>query len=223
MKRIFLLTISIALFVSAQAQLVPTQDEAWLHITPNATVKKLIDLDNTGSTAVNTSWEVVTDEVKGVAAWDIEFCDCNNCYSTKDYPVSDSCDVGIPSNDYHTYSLQVEPGNTIQNGDFQVVVYNLDDPAETDTMTFKVRDAAATGLVQQFYESGYKLSPNPSNNEIKISGLAENETIKVYNVAGSLIMTTIESNVDVSNLQTGAYILEVSSETSMSRQRFMKE
>lgn len=223
MRKLFLLA-SLILFVgSAMAQLVPTQTEAWLHITPNSTVKRLIDIDNVGNMGAQTYWEIIQDEVKSINGWDVEYCDCNNCYSFKDYPNSDTCDFEIPANDFNTYSLQIKPGTNIQTGTFKVVVHNLTDGSETDTLSFVVSDQAATGLVDRFAEEGYKLYPNPSVYLLKIAGTKGNESFKVYDVTGKTIAVSDIPSIDVSRLPVGAYILEVDNGETQIRQRFMKD
>lgn len=223
MRKYLLLTSAILIAFTGFAQLVPTQTQAWIHITPNATAKKLIDVDNVGSSAADSYWEIIQDEVKGVSAWDVEYCDCNNCYSFKDYPISDTCAFAIAPNDFVSYSLQIKPGSVIQDGDFKVVVHNLSDGSETDTMTFKVSSQAATGFQDRFSESGYQLYPNPVRGEISITGITGGEHYRVLDISGKEIVSTSLPLIDVSSLSSGAYLLEIKSGDTSVRQRFMKD
>lgn len=223
MRKLYFVLSLLMITSLSQAQLVPTQTQAWLHITSNSTVKKLIDVDNVGSSPVSSYWEIIQDDVKSISGWDVEYCDCNNCYSFKDYPANDTCQFDIASNDFVTYSLQIKPGTNIQTGSFKVVVYNLTDGSETDTLTFVVSDQAATGLTDQFFESGYKLYPNPSANSIQISGLSGGEQFRILDVSGKEIMQTNAESIDVQNLPQGAYLIEIDNGREVVRQRFMKD
>lgn len=61
--------------------------------------------------------------------------------------------------------------------------------------------------------AGLKLSPNPASNNLTVSGLKGNGVIKVYDVAGKVLITkNVQAaqslSIDVSLLSTGLYILK---------------
>lgn len=60
--------------------------------------------------------------------------------------------------------------------------------------------------------STLSLYPNPANNVLNISGLEDNVSIELYNTAGSLIKTTMDRSIDVSDLSQGIYFIKAGQE-----------
>ena len=70
-----------------------------------------------------------------------------------------------------------------------------------------------------------KLYPNPTTSILNVSSVSENATFKVYNMLGQSIMDGRLSNgsIDVSNISSGIYVLEVTDKESTSVNRFIKQ
>lgn len=85
--------------------------------------------------------------------------------------------------------------------------------------------AGLTG-VKSISSNSVKLYPNPAKNLITLKGLnnVKNE-VCVYNTLGSLVLKTSANNgvIDVEKLQTGVYVIEVSTDKEKITQRFVKE
>ena len=57
------------------------------------------------------------------------------------------------------------------------------------------------------------------SNILTISGIEENSEVQVLNLAGVVVLNSNSSKIDVSNLQSGLYILKSGSSTA----KFVKE
>lgn len=67
--------------------------------------------------------------------------------------------------------------------------------------------------------------PNPTSAILNISSVSEKATFKVYNLLGQIIMNGKINNgtIDVSNITSGNYIIEISDNESIFTKRFIKE
>lgn len=76
---------------------------------------------------------------------------------------------------------------------------------------------AYTTSIPQVVDNNFGVYPNPASNEIFIDGLKQNEnyTLKVYDINGKVWADEIWNygkSIDISNLKTGIYVLQVRSE-----------
>ncbi len=72
-----------------------------------------------------------------------------------------------------------------------------------------------------------RISPNPAQNEITISGLFNNASILIYDISGreilSLNTTGVNPKINVSSLTNGTYILKINSQNGTTNTKFIKE
>ncbi|WP_310557374.1 reprolysin-like metallopeptidase [Flavobacterium sp.] len=70
-----------------------------------------------------------------------------------------------------------------------------------------------------------KLFPNPTSSILNIATVSEKATFKIYNLLGQTILNGKISNsaIDVSNINTGNYIIEISDNESIITKRFVKQ
>lgn len=73
----------------------------------------------------------------------------------------------------------------------------------------------------------FNFFPNPTQNEVTISSTIAVEKISIYNLLGQKVksqtINSTTSNIDVSNLKTGVYILEVASNDQIGTFKMIKE
>ena len=69
------------------------------------------------------------------------------------------------------------------------------------------------------------LYPNPTSSVINVTSVSENATFKVYNLLGQTVMNGKLSNgsIDVSNINSGNYFLEVTDKNEITVKRFIKQ
>lgn len=74
------------------------------------------------------------------------------------------------------------------------------------------------------YERSFVIYPNPSKDTIHISNRNGKTVDKVdlFSISGKLIMSVSETNIDVSFLESGLYILKISSENEAEQFKFIK-
>lgn len=57
--------------------------------------------------------------------------------------------------------------------------------------------------------SSIHVFPNPTEETIKVVGLADGESVKVYNLVGTLVLVSQSSEINVSHLADGQYLVVV--------------
>mgnify|MGYP003477878640 CR=1 FL=1 len=55
--------------------------------------------------------------------------------------------------------------------------------------------------------SSIQIFPNPAEETIKIVGLADGESVKIYNMVGTLVLVSQSSVINVSHLADGQYLV----------------
>jgi len=85
----------------------------------------------------------------------------------------------------------------------------------------------ATASVEDFDKFNFSYYPNPSKNTINVSANDAIESIEVYNLVGQLVvdkkMNTINSNIDISDLNRGVYIMKVKINGTQGSYKLIKE
>jgi chitodextrinase len=73
--------------------------------------------------------------------------------------------------------------------------------------------------------SAVKLYPNPATTTLNATDVSENATFRVYNLLGQTVVNGKFNNgaIDVSNLEGGNYILEISDNDNVTTKRFIKK
>ena len=72
--------------------------------------------------------------------------------------------------------------------------------------------------------TNFSVYPNPANDEVNILFNEEIEEVRIYDLSGKLLLSGFsEKTVDVSNLTTGLYFMELSSIYGKSIQKFIKD
>jgi hypothetical protein len=85
-----------------------------------------------------------------------------------------------------------------------------------------------TGLFNISPPFSYNLYPNPSENVLKISDAANINRVFIYNVSGKLLksvepISNEQINIDVSELDTGIYIIHLRDDKGMHTSKFVKK
>jgi hypothetical protein len=64
-----------------------------------------------------------------------------------------------------------------------------------------------------FAQSAVSIYPNPANNVLNIDTLLENPIFEIFNTLGQKLLQTTDKNINIDNLQSGVYYLNVKSES----------
>lgn len=126
------------------------------------------------------------------------------------------------------------PGGT---GDLQGMTITSTDPSGCLTFVFTSdssglregweANVTCTALsLQEFGLTGFTYFPNPVTNSLSLRGVQNIQNVAVYNMLGQEVLRTAPNNpasdVDMSNLQTGAYFVKVTIENTTKTIRIIK-
>jgi PKD repeat protein len=98
----------------------------------------------------------------------------------------------------------------------------------SDAMVY-VNVIAQTGITVCSINKSFLIYPNPASDylTLKFAQNTSNSEIKIYNLLGELKSTSrkssTESTIDISDLSNGVYIIEVTTEKNIMRQKFIKQ
>jgi Leucine-rich repeat (LRR) protein len=140
-------------------------------------------------------------------------------------------DINLPFDDatndgYVVFKIKTKPtlvvGNTISNLANIYFDYNFPIVTNTATSTFQVLGTNEFGS-----NNTLTLYPIPVKDHLNFS-LKNNEitsSISIYNLLGQLIQTVTNpsNSIDVSNLQSGSYLIKVTTDKGISSGKFVKE
>jgi len=76
--------------------------------------------------------------------------------------------------------------------------------------------------VENITASNFSIYPNPATSELRISGV-DVELVELFNVNGNLLKTYNKSILDISDIETGLYILKVYSSDNIYTQKLVKK
>ncbi|WP_449404073.1 GEVED domain-containing protein [Flavobacterium laiguense] len=70
-----------------------------------------------------------------------------------------------------------------------------------------------------------KLYPNPTSSILNVTSVSENATFRVYNLLGQVVVNgkLSDGSINVSNINAGSYILEITDKETTSIKRFIKK
>ncbi len=77
--------------------------------------------------------------------------------------------------------------------------------------------------VSNFDKNQFKIYPNPTSDYVKISGINKIKNVRVFDMTGKIVKETKDSEVNVRNLSSGQYIINVYSDNEVISRRFIKK
>jgi hypothetical protein len=171
-----------------------------------STVQNVNHITNIGSSSIDLKWEVI--ENTSPSAWELGFCDKENCY-TLDGTVHS---FSLPAGDSSMMDLLVYPKNTTGTATVKIAVYPAtgtigDGVIITHYVNIKpvsINSAAAVN---------FTMYPNPVKDNLNINFSRKgNHHIEIYNILGNKILVKDVFNVDYlrvpfSGYQRGRYIV----------------
>lgn len=154
--------------------------------------------------------------------WDYSFCDYGNCYvGIPNSGTMDSVDVG----EMGLLGLNISPYSIPGQGIVKLYVYDANFPSDGDTVTWVV-NSGALGYDEIVDENSIQIYPNPAKEIVFINSKYQG-TISIYNLEGKLINSFTnfigENTVDMSQYDSGLYIIEFTSESGVVRKKIIKE
>jgi hypothetical protein len=85
----------------------------------------------------------------------------------------------------------------------------------------------ATGIEEYITALQMLIYPVPANNSLTVENIPPHAVIQILNIQGQLIKTLVandgKTNIDISNLARGVYIVEAKTENVIEVKKFVKE
>ena len=189
---------------------VPSGDETYVVSgVYNDTIPNVTGCDSVMTITVNVT---TIDNSTSIAGFTITATESGSTYQWIDCNDNDAAIAGATNQDYTADA----------NGDYAVIVTNNGCSDTSDCVTIAGVGIDATS------DLGVNVYPNPTNGQVYISTVANNVTVSIYSVDGKLVVNSLmitESNqmIDLGNIESGIYFVEVSSETTKETIRLVVE
>lgn len=129
------------------------------------------------------------------------------------------------------FSQDPAPGTLLPDGVYTITMTAEDEYGNIGTCTFELTVESILGVDDNGLSDGIAIFPNPTDSEVTISNATgiQLEKVAIYDVNGRLISTIDlsdmqqEKTIDVSQLATGVYMLQIQSENESTVKRLVKE
>ena len=166
-----------------------------------------------------------------------------------DYLMSNTVCIGVETEVTYTgnaspdatYHWDFGPNAVVLSGEGQgpyIITYN--DYFETDSISLYVEEGIYTSPVytESFYvdicsnvetenELSLTIHPNPFNYQVQISGFLDQASVEIFDLSGKMIrdfqIGNTSSNLDLSNLQKGIYLISITTHSQTKTQKIVKQ
>ena len=94
----------------------------------------------------------------------------------------------------------------------------------THNQVLRYNKKLPTGLTNTTsYNKEIMLFPNPTTGFVEIQGLKNNDTVKIYDLSGTLVYAGAAKKINVSHLPNGLYAVSIKSSDNMVHLKFLKQ
>lgn len=129
------------------------------------------------------------------------------------------------------FSQDPAPGTLLPDGVYTITMSAEDEYGNIGTCTFELTVESILGVDDNGLSDGIAIFPNPADSQVTISNATgiQLEKVAIYDVNGRLVNTIDlsdmqqEKTIDVSQLATGVYMLQIQSENESTVKRLVKE
>lgn len=212
MKKLFTISLILLSFVViSKAQNVTIDpNDVDLNISIDAYGDANATVYNNSTTARTFRWIRIVD---APSSWTSTVCDKNNCYSNN----TNTQDFVLNAGANGLLKLTVNPQMVSGEGEYQVLVFDLNDSAATNAVLNVHASAQNLTGISNPAIAGVSIYPIPAKDILNINfdGLKNVNAISIYNVVGQKLKTvnvyagSKSVAVPVSELKKGVYFLRV--------------
>lgn len=161
----------------------------------------------------------------GAEEWvTISLCDGNTDYNSR-LLVYDNCDYDELLSENDNFCGQQSQLTFYSDGISTYYIVVEGSQSNSGNFSLEITCDPILGIEDNVLES-FSFYPNPSNNNIFITALQTIETVSIYNMLGQNVFTekidSINSEINISNLASGNYIMKVSINGSLGTYRLLK-
>jgi hypothetical protein len=129
------------------------------------------------------------------------------------------------------FSQDPAPGTLLPDGVYTITMSAEDEYGNVGTCTFELTVESILGVDDNGLSDGVAIFPNPTDSKVTISNATgiQLEKVAIYDVNGRLVNTIDlsdmqqEKTIDVSQLASGVYMLQIQSENESTVKRLVKE
>jgi hypothetical protein len=192
---------------------------------PNASSEDaLCTITNVSSDNADTmfKWAITTYNIP--SQWLTSFCDTKDCYSALSLGMNKTFNLRVNGSGTlkATFDFQVTQGM----GCMIVLVSSVKNPTFTDTVSY-CATAWPTAVKEISGPKSFVVFPNPVKDILNIQyNSREKISVEIYNVLGSkvrsFIQETLNSSIDVSDLDKGMYFIRVKERNTITTRTFTK-
>ncbi|WP_431111290.1 T9SS type A sorting domain-containing protein [Winogradskyella poriferorum] len=149
--------------------------------------------------------DIVIDQAYSIQLWE---GDCNALF-----PVSNACG-----------SSPLQNISLTQNTDYFIQVWNNNSGRNVSSTNFQITLQEATLSNSDLNFEAIKVFPNPVSNSLQVNGVDNADTtLKIFNALGQTIKSSKGNSIDMSELNSGVYFLNIISNTKNIIRRVIKE
>lgn len=226
MKKMITLMSCVALSCTSFAQTFQwdTNDTIAVNLSPNTTEQYPMYQSAIGQDTVVLAIEIIYNDLP--AAWDGMVCIYGTCLGTIP-PVGTQATMSpISGTTQGMVRLTVNPFEGTEVAKLQVYVYDVNFPNDGDTATFLLNQTL--GLSQTAVLDPVRIAPNPTNDVFSIDVFDGAEALRIVDMNGRTLRqmnltSTGKMLVNVADLPTGIYTVQLSSQEGISSTRLIKQ
>ena len=191
-------------------------NDAWIGITASTSIPKN-----------RLHYDIITNTLPDTLCWMTELCDDHQCASSP-LPTGGVLAYSLsPGSNINRFKFGINPRNHSGNAILQILVYDINDLTNNDTLTFNVTGCTTgTSCTQGIsdmpaIENTMSIYPNPVKDllTIKTSNATffSEKKIGIYNILGEKILSFKLGNaqtnkIDVAALKAGVYFVRYETE-----------
>ena len=179
----------------------------------NTTVLLKMEQSAVGTDTVTLGIEVTYNDLP--AAWDGMVCIHGQCLGIIP-PVGTTAEMSpISGSEFGYVRLTVNPLTGTEVAKLQIYVYDLNFPNDGDTATWLLNTTLSANELTMLEQP--VIYPNPVQENLKFNTVENITTVGIYDFAGTLVKEVSvaelqNSSLDVSNLESGMYIIRFADE-----------
>lgn len=198
-----------------------TNDTIDTNLDANVTAQYPLYINAVGNDTVTLGIEVIYNDVP--QSWDGMLCIFGQCLGSISPVGTQATMWPIYGSNQGMVRLTVNPYNGTETAKFQVLVWDVDFPNDTDTATFILNRTASS---QELLASSIEISPNPVHDEFTIKSDFDLNRAEIIDAMGRVIrseeITTAQESINVADLPKGIYTIRVSGVAGTLDKRFVK-
>ena len=193
-------------------------------VTPNDTLNciaefnelRIFDIyqENVSGDTLQLDWSAVSVDLP--VGWDYSMCDFGHCYPG----VPGGSMLPVEPIEEGFLGLNIMPGTTSGTGEVRVYVFDVNAPAQGDTLTWLIRTEDLTGIAETG-DVRFTVYPNPASDLLTFN-LPEhgtgNHTVTMFDALGRTVLQTALTAdytvLDLGSLSNGSYALQLTRDSS---------